>query len=300
MGVKSTLKTEYASRFWSGEALEHRRKTGTVGQNDANRAAWGITASFGQSGRCSNLANNSSEIPLDAGGGKRRCFRGRQCAFPRMRMVFGVGAGDPQLQVGQVSQSPPVLFMLYLWGLEASQQQSLFAKAEEMFEIKTLVVGGENVQQVERAALLSHEDDPKRLRVSQRAVCIVQANADEGEGIAVHGDVDWFALATHQHVMPGFDLHLIDPSAPTGRGGVRHVVRRRPDLRVLERESRAIPGRVSAGRLSTGRVCLPIEGAGTADAYQAHQVGFRAVGEEIFRFAIAGIAHFHTQLLVKW
>jgi hypothetical protein len=56
--------------------------------------------------------------------------------------------------------------MLYLWGLEAIQQQSLFAETEEMFKIIALVVGGENVQQVERAALLSHDNDPKRLWVS--------------------------------------------------------------------------------------------------------------------------------------
>lgn len=29
--------------------------------------------------------------------------------------------------------------MLYLWGLEAIQQQSLFAETEEMFEIITLI-----------------------------------------------------------------------------------------------------------------------------------------------------------------
>ena len=78
MGVKSTLKTEQASRFWSGEAFEDWRKTWTASQNGAFRATWGITSLFGQSGGCSNPANNSSEIPLDTGRGKRVRFRGRQ------------------------------------------------------------------------------------------------------------------------------------------------------------------------------------------------------------------------------
>jgi len=74
MGVKSTLKTEHSSRFWSGETLEDWRKTWTAGQNNAFRATRGITSTFGQSRGCSNLANNSCEIPLDPGRGKRLCF----------------------------------------------------------------------------------------------------------------------------------------------------------------------------------------------------------------------------------
>lgn len=106
--------------------------------------------------------------------------------------------------------------------------------------------------------------------------------------------MDWSALAAHPHVVPGFDLHQIDPAATTGRGSVRDFVRCMPGLRITERESRAIPGWMPADRLSNGRVCFPMERAGTAYAYQAHQVGFRAVGEDIFRFAVTGIAHFHT------
>jgi hypothetical protein len=70
MGVESTLKTEQISRFWSGKAFEDWWKMWTASQNNAFRATWGITSSFGSSGGCSNLANNSSEIPLDTRGGK--------------------------------------------------------------------------------------------------------------------------------------------------------------------------------------------------------------------------------------
>ena len=42
-----------------------------------------------------------------------------------------------------------------------------------------------------------------------------------------------------------------------------------------------------------------MERAGTAYAYQTHQIGFWAIGEKIFRFAVTGIAHFHTQLVME-
>lgn len=78
-------------------------------------------------------------------------------------MVFGEGTGDPELKVSQVSQIPPAFFVLHIWGLEASQQQSLFAEADKMLDVKALVVSGMDVQQAKGAAFLSDNEQPERV-----------------------------------------------------------------------------------------------------------------------------------------
>jgi hypothetical protein len=77
-------------------------------------------------------------------------------------MVFGVGAGDPQLQVSQMSQGPPVLFVLHFWGLETSQQQTLFSETEEMFN--GLITNDKFCMTRTGRLRLSHWRRPLRLR----------------------------------------------------------------------------------------------------------------------------------------
>ena len=161
--MKSTLKTEPVSRFWSGRALEDDWETCSVGENGSCLATRGITPSFGCRGGCPNLANNSFEITLDTGRRKGLGFGSWQRAFPGAGLVLGKGASDPELEVSQVGQLPPVFFVLQVWGLEASQHQSLFTETNKMFDIKALVVSSVDVQQAERVAFLSHDEQPERL-----------------------------------------------------------------------------------------------------------------------------------------
>ena len=67
-------------------------------------------------------------------------FGSGERGFPRARLIFSEGAGNPKLEISQVGQLPPVFFVLTVWGLEVSHQQTLFPEAKKMFEIKALVV----------------------------------------------------------------------------------------------------------------------------------------------------------------
>ena len=134
-----------------------------MGENGTFAPTVGITSLFGCLGGCTNLANNAFEITLDTGRRNGLGFGSWQRAFPGTGLICGKGAGNPQLEVSQVGQLPPVFFVLQVWGLEASQQQALFTETEKVFEILALVVSRVDVQQAECVAFLTHDEQPERL-----------------------------------------------------------------------------------------------------------------------------------------
>ncbi len=123
-----------------GSLLNHRKTLSGL-QVSTFRPARGITPGFGRTSRRSQVANNALEGTLGSRRGSHRRLGGRQIAFPGSGQIVGEIASQPKLDVGELSDEPPVLLAAHIGCLEGSQQKPLFAKAIEVFQVKALSVG---------------------------------------------------------------------------------------------------------------------------------------------------------------
>lgn len=87
-----------------------------------------------------NLLENSQGVTLRLTGRRGSMGNPREILLPGARQHRDQVAHQPQLGVGELHQLGLGLFMFGIWGKEVGQQEPLFGKAEEMFDIVALPI----------------------------------------------------------------------------------------------------------------------------------------------------------------
>ena len=124
-------------------------------------SAEGITSGFGRCRRCPNLPNNLREPALRGGGADDPWWRGGEIAFPRAGQVFNDAPDEPELDIGELTELPPVLFVGRDGGLIRREQEALFAEAKEVFQIIALAIGVPDVHQRQVTLARTGHDEPE-------------------------------------------------------------------------------------------------------------------------------------------
>lgn len=260
-------------------------------------APWGNTPAFGRAGRCPDQANYSLEIALYPSGRGNRARRPLgQVTLPRFREGVGERRGEPQLDVSQADQLPPVLFVPYLGGLKLVEQQTVLREAKEMLQVETLTIGGVDLFERQLGASSPPYDQPQRALEHKRSgLGIEDAASEQIEGLRVHGAT---AMASHQQVVPALNL---DAQAASFLGPIRQLgdLRRcAPGLGIGESERLTIPGRVTAtGRGARGIGWLAIVDPVVCAARDDHMIGEVAGRVQVGGTVVVGVDDFGAQRL---
>lgn len=165
--------------------------------------------------------NYSAHAAQCHGWGGRLVCVSWQVSFPGTRQGARHIIGDPQLEIRQCRQPPPMFLTMVVRGLELVEQEFPFAKAKEMLQFRALPIGFMDVEQRQFHAALADDDQPERLLKHDFALVIVAAEGRQRKRMLVHG----FALpASHEQVVPGLELHSIGKLLKADEGGFCHLV----------------------------------------------------------------------------
>ena len=97
-------------------------------------------------------------------------------------------AGDPELQVSEMNQLPPRFLVFAFWGLEAVQEQFLFAEAKEMLQVIPLSIHLVGSQRRHFTPSLAHHYQPEGSAKSRLlGLRVDERDVQQGEGICLHG-----------------------------------------------------------------------------------------------------------------
>jgi hypothetical protein len=201
-----------------------------------------ITPSFGQPGRCPKLPNNSRELPLHLSWPRHRLRgRGGRVALPRSGQPNRQGSSQPQLDIGQTDQLPPLFLVFDTRGLVPVQQQLGLAKPEEVFQVIALAVSLIRLDQGDLPPSRTQYQQPQRPLKPPLALRLRHGGADQVERPFLHGCI---VLATHPQIMPAVQLDLPPSPRPAVPIKFRGSVRWAQGLRRRQFDRLPIPPRM--------------------------------------------------------
>ena len=118
-------------------------------------------------------------------------------------------------------------------------------------------------------APLAHDNQPQRMLEDGVAFFVKHSNPDQRERFLMHGQV---FLASHQQVMPSFQLHVVGMPFARCQGCCLDCIRFTPGSRILQSKAFSVPRWPSRLPFADYRQRLTVEHPITARPNHIHQV----------------------------